>query len=128
MAQTQALLFPDAATESGVADKTSSTFVDNMNLPVHWWFRFNAGYSAEWAKAVITDVARDGAKRVVDPFVGSGPTLLAAEDIGVESAGVEAHPFVFRVAQAKLLRRSSDVMRPRQSVVLRRSKSQNNCP
>lgn len=106
MAQTQTLLFPDA-TESSVTDKTSSTFVDNMSLPVHRWFRFSAGFSAEWAKVVIRDAARDGAKRVVDPFAGSGTTLLAAEDVGVESAGVEAHPFVFRVAQAKLLRRSS---------------------
>jgi DNA methylase len=107
MAQTQTLLFPDAATESGVADRTSSTFVDNMSLPVHRWFRFSAGFSAEWAKAVIRDAARDGAKRVLDPFAGSGTTLLAAEDVGVESAGVEAHPFVFRGAQGKLLRRGS---------------------
>lgn len=107
MAQTQTLLFPDPATEPSVDDKVSSTFVDNMSLPVHRWFRFSAGFSAEWAKAVIREAAADGALRVVDPFAGSGTTLLAAEDVGIESAGVEAHPFVFRVAQAKLLRRSS---------------------
>ncbi|MBI3463958.1 MAG: DNA modification methylase [Planctomycetes bacterium] len=43
----------------------------------------------------------------MDPFAGSGTTLLAAENVGLESVGVEAHPFVFRIASAKLLRRSS---------------------
>lgn len=107
MAQTQTLLFPNATAESCVADKSSSTFVDNMSLPVHRWFRFSAGFSAEWAERVIREAARGRSIRVVDPFAGSGTTLLAAEDVGVESVGVEAHPFVFRVAQAKLQRRAS---------------------
>jgi hypothetical protein len=45
-----------------------------------------------------------GASRVLDPFAGSGTTLLAAEDAGAEALGVEAHPFVYRIASAKLLR------------------------
>jgi hypothetical protein len=39
---------------------------------------------------------------VFDPFAGSATTLLAAESSGVESWGIEAHPFVYRVARAKL--------------------------
>jgi hypothetical protein len=40
--------------------------------------------------------------QVFDPFAGSATTLLAAQRKGVESWGTEAHPFVFRIAQAKL--------------------------
>ena len=43
---------------------------------------------------------------MLDPFAGSGTTLLAAENVGVESYGIKAHPFVARVARAKLARRS----------------------
>jgi hypothetical protein len=43
---------------------------------------------------------------VFDPFAGSGTTLIAAENAGVAGLGVEAHPFVYRLAQAKLARRS----------------------
>lgn len=41
-----------------------------------------------------------------DPFAGSGTTLIAAEDAGVHAQGVEAHPFIYRLARAKLARRS----------------------
>lgn len=44
--------------------------------------------------------------RVLDPFVGSGTVALAAEDAGAVGHGVEAHPFMFRVARAKTLRRT----------------------
>jgi len=82
---------------------TSSTFAANTKLPVHRWFRFSAGFSGAWAEEVIRS---EGASKVLDPFAGSGTTLIAAEDAGAAAIGVEAHPFVYRVASAKLLRRT----------------------
>lgn len=90
----------------GVKDKNSSTFVDNMRLPVHRWFRYSAGFSAAWAQSVIAEAMSHGPTRVLDPFAGSATTLISAEDVGVESRGVESHPFVCRIARAKLARRS----------------------
>jgi hypothetical protein len=78
-----------------------------MRLPVHRWIRFSAGFSGAWAQHVIRTAPSDGATRVFDPFAGSGTTLIAAEDSGFPSYGLEAHPFVFRLARAKLARRSS---------------------
>jgi len=79
----------------------TSNFLNNMRLPVHRWFRYSAGFSAEWVKLLLAE--RDGSDlRVLDPFVGSGTTCLACDEMGVPSYGIEAHPFVFRVAQAKL--------------------------
>jgi hypothetical protein len=101
----QPLLFPED--DFGPSrDKTASTFVDNMRLPVHRWFRYSAGFSAQWAEAVIAEAQRSGRVTVLDPFAGAGTTLLAAEKLGAESYGVEAHPFVARMARAKLLYRS----------------------
>lgn len=79
----------------------TSNFLDNLRLPVHRWFRYSAGFSAEWVKSVLAE--RKGRDlRVLDPFVGSGTTCLASDEMGVRSHGIEAHPFVRRVAQAKL--------------------------
>jgi hypothetical protein len=77
-----------------------------MRLPVHRWIRFSAGFSGAWAQRVIEDARGRGETRVFDPFAGSGTTLIAAEDAGVAAFGVEAHPFVYRLARAKLARRS----------------------
>ncbi len=101
----QGFLFAETA-EKVDRDKTSSTFVDNMRLPVHRWFRYSAGFSAEWAGSVIAEARRSAEVTVLDPFAGAGTTLLAAEKRGVRCYGVEAHPFIVRVAKAKLLYRS----------------------
>jgi hypothetical protein len=86
--------------------EVSSTFADNMRLPVHRWIRFSAGFSGAWAEWLITEAAKQGETRVFDPFVGSGTTLVAAENAGVESCGIDTHPFVSRITRAKLARRS----------------------
>src|SRR5690348_6729320 len=103
MRPSQMLLFSDLDEIKANASHPS-TFSDNMRLPLHRWFRFSAGFSGAWAEQTIREAASRGPTRVFDPFAGSGTTLLAAQDVGVPSIGVEAHPFVHRVARAKLMR------------------------
>ncbi len=85
-----------------IADAKSTTFVDNMRLPIHRWFRYSAGFSAEWVKQLVRE-HYDEDMRVLDPFAGSGTTLIACDEIGVQSVGYEKHPFVRRVANIKSL-------------------------
>ena len=95
---TERFLLPglaDGETRAGNA----TTFTDNMKLPVHRWYRYSAGYSADWAVALMRHW---GCERVLDPFGGSGTTNLAAQTQGVESYGVDVHPVVSRIAKAKL--------------------------
>ncbi|MBE0538007.1 MAG: DNA modification methylase [Phycisphaerae bacterium] len=73
-----------------------------MGLQVHRWFRYSAGFSAEWAEGAIGRALPGEGLCVLDPFAGVGTTLLAAEARGTKGTGFEAHPFVFRVARAKL--------------------------
>ncbi|HGP4137101.1 TPA: hypothetical protein ACLLGK_000643 [Enterobacter roggenkampii] len=81
----------------------SGTFTDNMKLPVHRWFRYSAGFSAEWVVAEIEKFQEEtGNKAVIlEPFTGSGTTNIAADSLGVSSYGFEGHPFVSRIAKAK---------------------------
>ncbi len=102
----QLLLFPEAILPEMIENASTTTFIDNLRLPVHRWIRFSAGFSGAWAQQVIENMTNKGEARVFDPFAGSGTTLIAAEDAGVRAYGVEAHPFVYRLARAKLARRS----------------------
>lgn len=98
------LIAPPIETEvSAKRSARSGTFTDNMKLPVHRWFRYSAGFSAEWVESVIKKRAADsGTRLVLDPFAGSGTTLIAAQNLGVPSIGLESHPFVCNIAKAKI--------------------------
>lgn len=78
------------------------TFKDSLKAPIHGWFTYPAGFSY---KAVEWSLARHDLSPgnvVYDPFMGCGTTNLVAKKLAVSSYGVEAHPFVFRIARAKL--------------------------
>lgn len=92
-------LFPD---EVRIDRESSTTFADNMSLPIHKWYRYTAGFSASWVNQLIKQEKLNGRSRVIDPFAGSGTVLLESEFEGVESFGVEAHPYIFKIAKAKL--------------------------
>jgi len=83
-------------------DATASTFSDNLYLPIHRWFRYSAGFSALWVRELIERQQGKGGTTVLDPFAGCGTVLLEGEWCDAEAVGVEAHPFVARVAHAKL--------------------------
>ena len=55
-----------------------------------------------WVRQLIEQEKCNGRPRVFDPFSGSGTLLLEGELCNVNAMGVEAHPFVARVAKAKL--------------------------
>lgn len=85
--------------KTAVQHARTGTFVDNLKLPVHRWFRYAAGFSARWVESVLTERK---ARRLFDPFAGSGTALLAADAVGIPSLGTDSHPFVERLAEAKL--------------------------
>lgn len=95
-------VFIDTKKNKSNKETRTGTFVDNMKLPIHRWFRYSAGFSAEWVENVILDYKKNNLV-VLDPFSGSGTTVLAAEHIGVKSYGFESHPFISKIAKAKLL-------------------------
>ena len=86
---------------------TTSTFSDNLGLGVHRWFRYSAGFSALWVGELIEREKGHGRRRVFDPFAGCGTVALESERCQLESIGGEAHPFVARLARAKLNWRES---------------------
>ncbi|MES2387822.1 MAG: DNA modification methylase [Bacteroidota bacterium] len=91
-------LFPVAK----VKQDYTPTFADNMSMPIHKWYRYTAGFSAVWAKQLIQEQKGLGRTHIIDPFAGSGTVLLECEFENVEGIGIEAHPYIFRIAKAKL--------------------------
>lgn len=99
----QLSLFQDSALiRADLKVSRSGTFVDNMALPIHRWFRYSAGFSAQWVEQLLEDWRITPEHTVLDPFVGSGTVPLVCEKLGLTSIGIEAHPVVTRICRAKL--------------------------
>lgn len=102
--QTQLTLFEDVGeTTADPRASRSGTFVDNMALPVHRWFRYSAGFAAQWVEQVLGEWGITNQHLVLDPFAGSGTVSVVCDGLGIPSLGVEAHPVVSRICKAKLL-------------------------
>lgn len=78
------------------------TFRDSMRAPIHRWFAYPAGYSHIFVKKQIEMNGLENTSLVLDPFLGSGTTCLVAKELGINSVGIEAHPFVAWVAKTKI--------------------------
>ena len=86
------------------ADKLSTygSFQDSLRVPVHRWFQYPAGYSYRLVESKIRQYGLDERHWIADPFLGTGTTSLSAKVAGVNSVGIEAHPFVYWVARNKV--------------------------
>jgi DNA modification methylase len=78
------------------------TFKDSLKAPIHGWFTYPAGFSYKAVEHTIKEnhliIGKD---TIYDPFMGSGTTNIVARTLGLNSIGVEAHPFVFQITQSK---------------------------
>lgn len=78
------------------------TFSDNANLAVHRWWPYVQGYSAEFVADVITREELPPASTVLDPFAGSGTTLVEARRAGHRALGYELLPPAALAARVKI--------------------------
>lgn len=90
---------PYATTEESL---NSTTFQDNMKLPLHRWYRYTAGFSGAWVGSLLEQGKREGRSKVIDPFAGSGTVMVESMIHGLDSFGVESNPYVYNIANAKL--------------------------
>jgi hypothetical protein len=80
----------------------------NDQLPLHRWFRFKEGFSADLLKAVLPLLP--GWEResisVLDAFCGVGTTLVSAQELSssarITAIGIERNPFIHFVASTKI--------------------------
>lgn len=77
-------------------------YSDDLNKPFQRWYRYKEGYSVELVEHLIREYAERKEGIILDPFSGSGSTLLAAEDMGYAGIGFEVNPFSYFLSQCKL--------------------------
>lgn len=84
-------------------------FSANNKVPVHGWFKYREGYSHTLVRELLKRYSIDKDREyVIDPFCGSGTTLLEAGIHGYSSLGVDVNPMSVVVTNAKVQKYSKD--------------------
>lgn len=90
---------------SGIKDKTEwrklSTFIPNKRLPIYNWFYYKEGYARDLVFSVMDMFGLGAGNCVLDPFSGSGTTLLACKEKGINSIGFDVLPISVFASKVK---------------------------
>lgn len=88
-------------------DKKNATYTSllnyslNLNSPFQRWYRYKEGFSIELVEKLINEYCIDKNGIIMDPFLGSGTTTLAASKMNHPSIGYEVNPFSYFLATVK---------------------------
>ena len=93
-----------------IADSQASAPISNgrMNalLPsdaaAHDWYRFVLSFPPHLVREYVDRFGLDGSDTVLDPFCGTGTTLVECKKLGIPSVGIEALPSSAFVANTKV--------------------------
>lgn len=77
-------------------------YSDDLSKPFQRWYRYKEGFSVELVEQLINEFSTRKKGIILDPFAGSGSTLLAAQMNGYDACGFEVNPFSYYLANCKL--------------------------
>lgn len=69
--------------------------------PVHRWYRFVLSFPPHLVRDYLAKFELGPSHRVLDPFCGTGTTLVECKKLGIPSIGVEAHPMAHFASRVK---------------------------
>jgi len=81
----------------------SIQFGPNERLPVHRWWPYVQGFSAEFVDATLQEIDLGPRPEVLDPFCGSGTVLVVGRQRGARALGIEYLPIAAKAARTKQL-------------------------
>jgi methylase of polypeptide subunit release factors len=82
------------------------TYKFNAKTGRHGWLRLTPAYSLKIVEDLV--IGHTNAKRILDPFCGTGTTALCAAYHGHEGVTTDINPFLIWLAQAKIAHYSSE--------------------
>ena len=98
------------------------TFRGNAASTRHGWLRLTPAYSVHFVRELLEGV-EPGTGPVLDPFCGTGTTLLACAERGLDAATVDLNPFLVWLARAKTARYTSAALTDARTLVERMVKA-----
>jgi hypothetical protein len=89
-----------------VQDVVERIYEDNKireeDRAVHDWYRFVLSFPPHIVRTYLERFGIKASGQVLDPFCGTGTTLVECKKLGVSSVGVEANPMAFFATRTKI--------------------------
>ena len=80
--------------------RTLVSFQANKKTPGYRWYKFKEGYSSALVEYILDELnIRSG--MVLDPFAGSGASLFASAERGLDTLGIELLPIGTEIIEAR---------------------------
>lgn len=69
--------------------------IDPMDLPIHDWYRFVLSFPPHLVREYIKKFGLNDQSLVLDPFCGTGTTIVECKKNGIPTIGIEALPMPY---------------------------------
>lgn len=81
---------------------SQSNQIQTGDLPVHQWYRFVLSFPPHLVRSYIDQFHLGPDDVVLDPFCGTGTTLVECKKHGIKSVGIEALPMTYFASKTKV--------------------------
>ncbi len=93
--------FADRLVLCPTLDRKTVSFQGNKQQPKYRWFKYKEGFSSVLVRFLISEYFDALPKRILDPFAGSGTTLLTACELGIDADGIELLPIAREIIEVR---------------------------
>lgn len=76
--------------------------LDAADRAAHDWYRFVLSFPPHLVRQYVERFDLDPRACVLDPFCGTGTTIVECKKLGIPSVGIEAHPMSFLASKTKI--------------------------
>ncbi len=74
----------------------------DQDRPVHNWYRFVLSFAPHLVREYVGRFGLHSHHRVLDPFCGTGTTIVECKKLGIPGVGIEANPLAHFAGQVKV--------------------------
>ena len=90
------------ATQTGPLSAPERNRLRPEDRAVHDWYRFVLSFPSHLVRDYLRAFGVDSQQRVLDPFCGTGTTLVECKKLGIPSVGIERNPMAGFASRTKL--------------------------